>query len=79
MKVSCQHCLWKASARNLNVENVVVIGEAMLKDFETTWPEGFFSTISKKLDEMSASTKCVKIGNFRVYGLNAIYSRVMHY
>jgi len=40
---------------------------------------GIFSTISNKLDEMSASSKCVKIGDFKVYDLNVIYSRVMHY
>jgi len=28
-----------------NVENAVVIGQAMLQDFENTWPEGFLSTI----------------------------------
>ena len=38
----------KLATGTANVENAVVIGEAMLKDFENTWPEGFFSTISKK-------------------------------
>jgi len=54
-----------------------VIGEARLKNFENTWSKGFFSTISKKLDKMSASSKYVKIGDFKVYDLIAIYSRVI--
>ena len=49
----------------------------MLKDYEKTWPEGFNSTISKKVETMAASCKCVKIGYSKVYDLNAIYSRVI--
>jgi len=35
----------KLAPGTANVENAVVIGQAMLKDFENTWPERFFSTI----------------------------------
>ena len=61
----------------VNVENSVLIGEGMLEDFEKTWPEGFYSTIFKKVKTMLASRKSVQIGDSKVYDLNAIYSRVI--
>ena len=67
----------KLSPASVNVENAVMIGETMLEDYEKTWPEGFNSTISKKVDKMAASCKFVKIGDSKVYDLNAIYSRVI--
>ena len=67
----------KLAPGSVNVENAIVIGKAMLKVFENTWLEGFYSTISKKIEKMSASSKSVKIGDSKVYDLNAIYSRVI--
>ena len=61
----------------VNVEKSVLIGEGMLEDYEKTWPEGFYSTISKKVETMGASRKSVQIGDSKVYDLNAIYSRVI--
>ena len=49
----------------------------MLEDYEKTWPEGFYSTISKKVETMVASHKSVQIGDSKVYDRNAIYSRVI--
>ena len=43
-----------------------------MEDYEKTWPEGFNSTISKKVETMAASCKFVKIGDYKVYDLNAI-------
>ena len=34
----------KLAPGTANVKNAVVVKEAMLKDFENTWPEGFLST-----------------------------------
>ena len=67
----------KLAPASVNVENSVMIGETMLEDYEKTWPEGFNSTISKKVETMAASCKFVKIGDSKVYNLNAIYSRVI--
>ena len=53
----------KLSPAYVNVENAVMIGETMLEDYEKTWPEGFNSTISKKVETMAASCKFVKIGD----------------
>jgi hypothetical protein len=47
----------------------------MLEKFEKSWPERFYSTISKKVETMAASCKLVQIGESNVCNLNAIYSR----
>ena len=52
----------KLAPVSVNVENAVMIGETMLEDYEKTWPEGFNSTISKKVETMAASCDFVKIG-----------------
>ena len=67
----------KLAPASVNVENAVMIGETMLEDYEKTWLEEFNSTISKKVETMAASCKFVKIGDSKVYDLNAIYSRVI--
>ena len=67
----------KLAPAYVNVENAGMIEETMLEDYEKTWPEGFNSTISKKVETMAASCKFVKIGDSNVYDLNAIYSRVI--
>ena len=67
----------KLAPASVNVENAVMIGETMLEEYEKTWPEGFNSTISKKVETMAASCKFVKIDDSKVYDLNAIYSRVI--
>ena len=67
----------KRAPASVNVENALMIGETMLEDYEKTWPEGFNSTISKKVETKAASCKFVKIGDSKVYDFNAIYSRVI--
>ena len=67
----------KIAPESVNVDNAVMIGEAMLEDFEKSWPEGFYSSISKKVETMAVSRKAVQIGDSKVYDLNAIYSRVI--
>ena len=64
----------KLATASVNVENAVMIGETMLEDYEKTWPEGFNSTVSKKVE---ASCQFVKIGDSKVYDFNAVYSRVI--
>ena len=53
----------KLAPASVNDENAVIIGETMLEDYEKTRPEGFNSTISKKVETMAASCKFVKIGD----------------
>ena len=41
------------------------------------WPEGFRSTISKKVKIVSDSKKYIKVGSQKVYDTPVIYSRVI--
>ena len=67
----------KIAPASVNIDSAVKIGEEMLEEFEKSWPEGFYSTISKKVETMAASCKSVQIGESKVCDLNAIYSRVI--
>ncbi|KAK1892150.1 Protein telomere ends associated [Dissostichus eleginoides] len=49
----------------------------MLEQFEKTWPEGFYNTISSKVKTMATTTKSIKIGDSKMYDLNVIYSRTI--
>ncbi|KAK1902398.1 ATP-dependent 6-phosphofructokinase [Dissostichus eleginoides] len=49
----------------------------MLEQFEKTWPEGFYNTISSKVKTMATTTKSITIGDSKMYDLNVIYSRTI--
>ena len=49
----------KLAPASVNVETAVMIGDTMLEYYEKTWPEGFNSTISKKVETMAALFKCL--------------------
>ncbi|KAJ8407765.1 hypothetical protein AAFF_G00268090 [Aldrovandia affinis] len=67
----------KIAPPTVNVDSAVKIGEAMLEDFEKTWPEGFYNTISNKVKTMATTTKSIQVGDSNIYDLNVIYSRVI--
>ena len=60
-----------------NVDNAIQIDETMLEGFEKTLPEGFYSSISKKVKTMAITSKPIPLGNAKVYDLNVIYTRVI--
>ena len=62
---------------NVTVDQSVTIGQQQMVEFESSWPEGFHNTISKKVITMSTMKKHIKVGNTQVYDTNLIYSRVM--
>ena len=47
-----------------------------MQEFEKGWPEGFQSTISKKVKTVSDSKKHIKVGSQKVDDTSVIYSRV---
>lgn len=67
----------KVSESNINVPDAVSIGTSMMKDFEAKWPQGFHSTISKKVITVSDGKKHIKVGTQKVYDTTVIYSRVI--
>ena len=58
-------------------QDAVVIGTKQMQEFEKGWPEGFRSTIAKKVKTVSDSKKHIKVGSQRVYDTSVIYSRVI--
>ena len=64
----------KLAPVSVNVDNAVIIGQAMLEDFERALPERFHCTENVS---MAVSFKIVQIGDSQVYDLNAIYSLVI--
>ena len=62
---------------NVNVDKSVEIGLQQMNDFESSWPVGFHSSISKKVITMSTMKRHIKIGNSKLYDTDLIYSRVI--
>ena len=48
-----------------------------MQEFEKGWPEGFRSTISKKVKNVLDSKKHIKVGSQKVYDTSVIYCRVI--
>ena len=62
---------------NVTADQSVKIGQQQMKDFESRWPDGFNSTINKKVVTMATMRKHIKIDNTELYDTNLIYSRVI--
>ena len=67
----------KVAQDNVNVDKSVEIGLQQMNDFESSWPVGFHSSISKKVVTMSTMRRHIKIGNSQLYDTDLIYSRVI--
>jgi len=49
----------------------------MWNNFETSWSDGFYGTIPKKVTTMAVTNKSVPVGDTKVHDINAIYSSVI--
>ena len=65
------------SPPEVNVQNAVEIRTGQMKYFESSLPEGFYQTISKKVVTMANSRKHVNIRSEKVFDCNLIYSRLI--
>ena len=61
----------------INVQDAVATGTKQMQEFEKGWPQGFRSTISKKVRTVSDSKKRIKVGSQKVYDTSVIYSRAI--
>ena len=61
----------------MTVDQSVTIGQQGMVEFESSWPEGFHNTISKKAITMSTMKKYIKVGTNQVYDTNLMYSGVI--
>lgn len=62
---------------SVNVDKAVDIGTRQFKEFESKLPEGFYDTISMKVETMAVMKKSIDVGDTKVYDTNLIYSRVI--
>ena len=61
----------------VNVEEANAIGGDQMKSFRNSWPQGFYSTISKKIVPFDIKRKHIAIEGHRVIYQNLIYSRAL--
>ena len=62
---------------NVNVDKALDIGTRQLTQFEASWPEGFYNSLSKQVVTFSTKKKRLTIGVSAVVDQEAIYSRVI--
>ena len=62
---------------NVNVDKALDIGTRQLTQFEASWPEGFYNSLSKQVVTFSTKKKRLTIGESAVVDQEAIYSRVI--
>ena len=67
----------KLGTSSVKVSDAVAIGETMWNNFEKSWSDGFYGTISKKVTTMAVTNKPVPVGDTKVHDINAIYSSVI--
>ena len=65
------------SPESVNVGNAVAMGDNEMREFQETWPGGFYAPLTKKVVTMEASNKHFKRGRECVFDTGMIYSRVM--
>ena len=63
--------------QSVSVDNAVEIGKQMEEEFSTNLPEGFYSTIHRKVKTLPSDKKSVKVGDVEIFSTEAIYARVM--
>lgn len=61
----------------VNVHDSVAIGSEQMSEFESTWPEHFHHTISKRVTTMAVTKNSMSVGETKVFDTNLIYSRVI--
>jgi len=61
----------------VNVDEAVAVGRNQMLEYESTWPEGFHSTLSKKVMTMNVNKKQVQLGDASIFDTEVIFSRVM--
>ena len=65
------------ASANVNIDMAVTLGKEQLETFESTWPEGFYTTIKGHIVTFSATRKSIKVGDIHVIDQEAIYARVI--
>ena len=58
---------------NVNVDRALEIGREQLKQFEASWPDGFYNTLSKQVVTFAERKKRLSVGESAIVDQEAIY------
>ena len=61
----------------VNVDNAIQEGKKQMTLFESSWPAGFHTNISKVVTAMSVTKKHIKVGDTKGFNPEIIYARAM--
>ena len=61
----------------VNVDNSLEIGKSMITEFETSWPQGFYTPIPKRVVTFAETKKRLNVAGKDVVDPEAIYQRVI--
>ena len=62
---------------NVNVDRELEVGREQLKQFEASWPDRFYNTLSKQVVTFAERKKRLYVGESAIVGQEAIYARVI--
>ena len=62
---------------NVNVDRALEIGTEQLKQFEASWPEGFYTSLQKQVVTFGVQKKRLAVGDNVIINQEAIYARVL--
>ena len=62
---------------NVNIDRALEVCREQLKQFEASWPDGFYNTLSKQVVAFAESTKRLSVGESAIVDQEAIYARVI--
>ena len=62
---------------NVNADKALEVGSEQLMQFEASWPEGFYNTLSKQVVAFTEKKKRLSVGENAVVDQEAIYARVI--
>ena len=62
---------------NVNVDRALEVGREQLKQFEASWPAGFYNTLSKQVVTFAERKKHLYVGESAIVDQEAIYARVI--
>ena len=62
---------------NVNIDRALEVCREQLKQFEASWPDGFYNTLSKQVVTFAERKKRLPVGESAIVDQEAIYARVI--
>ena len=60
-----------------NVDEAIDIGQTQMMEFENSWPDNLYGSISRKVETQVVSRKHIRVADTKVYDINLTYSRLI--